>query len=102
MEARHARLKEKGLEPFRVESLPEAVLKLKQGFGRLIRTTTDIGTVTLLNTRVTTEWWGKVFLDALPECKVVFLSKPGVAEKMPLSKTVENKARRTRKSKGTS
>ncbi|HUO56734.1 MAG TPA: helicase C-terminal domain-containing protein [bacterium] len=81
VEARHARLKERGLEPFQVESLPEAALRLKQGFGRLIRTATDVGTVTLLDPRVTTERWGKVFLDALPECEVVYLSKPGTPEK---------------------
>ncbi len=83
VEARHARLKEQGLEPFQVESLPEAVLRLKQGFGRLIRTATDVGTVTLLDPRVTTERWGKVFLNALPECEVVYLSKPGSPEKRP-------------------
>ncbi|HTA76050.1 MAG TPA: helicase C-terminal domain-containing protein [bacterium] len=81
VEARHARLKEQGLEPFAVESLPEAVLRLKQGFGRLIRTATDVGTVTLLDPRVTTERWGRVFLNALPECDTVYLAKPGTPEK---------------------
>jgi ATP-dependent DNA helicase DinG len=64
-----------------VESLPEAVLRLKQGFGRLIRTASDVGTVTLLDPRLTTERWGRVFLNALPECEVVYLSKPGTPEK---------------------
>ena len=81
VEARHARLKEQGLEPFQVESLPEAVLRLKQGFGRLIRTSTDVGTVTILDPRVTSERWGRVFLKALPECETVYLSKPGTPEK---------------------
>lgn len=81
VEARHARLKEQGLEPFQVESLPEAVLRLKQGFGRLIRTSTDVGTVTILDPRVTSERWGRVFLNALPECEVVYLAKPGTPEK---------------------
>jgi ATP-dependent DNA helicase DinG len=80
VEARHARLKEQGLEPFQVESLPEAVLRLKQGFGRLIRTATDVGTVTILDPRVTTERWGRVFLNALPECETVFLAKAGTPE----------------------
>ena len=87
VEARHARLKEQGLEPFQVESLPEAVLRLKQGFGRLIRTATDVGTVTLLDPRVTTERWGRVFLSALPECEVVYLSKPGTPEKSQKTKS---------------
>jgi ATP-dependent DNA helicase DinG len=81
VEARHARMKEQGLEPFQMESLPEAVLRLKQGFGRLIRTATDVGTVTILDPRVTSESWGRVFLKALPECEVVYLSKPGTPEK---------------------
>ncbi len=81
VEARHARLKERGLEPFQVESLPEAVLRLKQGFGRLIRTASDVGTVTLLDPRVSTERWGRVFLEALPRCETVYLSKPGTPEK---------------------
>ena len=80
VEARHARMREEGLEPFQVESLPEAVLRLKQGFGRLIRSATDVGTVTLLDPRVTTERWGRVFLDSLPDCERVFLSKPGQVE----------------------
>jgi ATP-dependent DNA helicase DinG len=80
VEARHARMKEQGLEPFQIESLPEAVLRLKQGFGRLIRSSTDVGTVTLLDPRVTTERWGRIFLEALPDCEKVFLSKPGEVE----------------------
>ncbi|HVZ81949.1 MAG TPA: helicase C-terminal domain-containing protein [bacterium] len=81
VEARHARMKEMGLEPFRVESLPEAVLRLKQGFGRLIRSSKDVGTVTLLDPRLTTERWGSIFLKALPECETVFLSGPGTPER---------------------
>jgi ATP-dependent DNA helicase DinG len=81
VEARHARLKVQGLQPFEVESLPEAVLRLKQGFGRLIRTSQDVGTVTLLDPRVTSERWGKVFLDSLPDCERVYLAAPGVPER---------------------
>jgi ATP-dependent DNA helicase DinG len=92
VEARHARLKEQGLEPFQVESLPEAVLRLKQGFGRLIRTATDVGTVTLLDPRVTTERWGRVFLNALPECEVVYLTKPGIPEKAKASSKVKSRS----------
>jgi Rad3-related DNA helicase len=73
-------MKEQGLEPFQAESLPEAVLRLKQGFGRLIRSSADVGTFTLLDPRVTTERWGKIFLDSLPDCERVFLSKPGLVE----------------------
>lgn len=83
VEARHARMKEQGLEPFQVESLPEAVLRLKQGFGRLIRSSTDVGTVTLLDPRVTSERWGRIFLDSLPDCERIFLSQPGKIETAP-------------------
>lgn len=92
VEARHARLRERGLDPFQVESLPEAVLRLKQGFGRLIRTATDVGTVTLLDPRATTERWGRIFLNALPECDVVYLSKPGVAEKPTTVRKIKNRS----------
>ena len=51
--------------------MPEAVLKLKQGFGRLVRTKSDEGIVVILDPRVKTKRYGKRFLDALPPCKVV-------------------------------
>jgi len=93
VEARHKRLKEMGLEPFSAESLPEAVLRLKQGFGRLIRNSTDHGTVTILDPRVLTETWGRAFLNALPDCERVFLESPGVKP----SGVVEPKARKSRR-----
>jgi ATP-dependent DNA helicase DinG len=65
-----------GLEPFSDESLPEAVLRLKQGFGRLIRNATDKGTVTILDPRVLTESWGRAFLTALPDCERVLMEGP--------------------------
>lgn len=73
---RHAWLKKNGVDPFREESLPEAVLRLRQGFGRLIRTAEDRGFVFLLDPRLHTERWGKIFLDALPDCRKVFLRTP--------------------------
>jgi len=50
--------------------LPEAVLKLKQGFGRLIRTREDTGTVVILDPRVLTKPYGRVFLESLPPAAV--------------------------------
>ncbi|MGL6096593.1 MAG: ATP-dependent DNA helicase [Fimbriiglobus sp.] len=50
-------------------SVPQAAIKLKQGFGRLIRTATDRGMVVLFDPRVLTKPYGKAFLDALPDCK---------------------------------
>jgi ATP-dependent DNA helicase DinG len=49
--------------------VPQAVLKLKQGFGRLIRTKRDTGMVVILDPRVLTKGYGRTFLDALPECR---------------------------------
>jgi ATP-dependent DNA helicase DinG len=49
--------------------VPQAVIKLKQGFGRLIRTATDTGMVVILDPRVLTKGYGRFFLAALPECR---------------------------------
>jgi Rad3-related DNA helicase/REP element-mobilizing transposase RayT len=70
-EARLDAIKRTGGNPFMEYSVPEAVIKLKQGFGRLIRSKTDTGIVVLLDSRVKTKRYGKIFLDALPACKTV-------------------------------
>lgn len=69
-EARLERIKAEGGDAFREYSLPEAILKLRQGVGRLIRTSTDKGLIAILDNRVLTKSYGKAFLDALPECPV--------------------------------
>jgi len=51
-------------------AVPDAVLRFRQGFGRLIRTKTDRGVVVLLDNRVITKRYGQVFLDSLPGCTV--------------------------------
>jgi ATP-dependent DNA helicase DinG len=58
-----------GGEPFYDYQVPQAVIKLKQGFGRLIRTCTDTGLVVILDPRVLTKGYGRSFLAALPECR---------------------------------
>ena len=68
--ARLKRIKEKGGDPFREYSLPEAVLKFRQGFGRLLRSQTDEGIVVVLDSRILTKWYGRIFLGSLPECPV--------------------------------
>ncbi|HXO66870.1 MAG TPA: helicase C-terminal domain-containing protein [Candidatus Dormibacteraeota bacterium] len=55
-------------DPFLELALPEAVLRLKQGFGRLIRRSTDRGAVVILDRRVSTRTYGAHFLDSLPQC----------------------------------
>ncbi|WP_420641356.1 helicase C-terminal domain-containing protein [Candidatus Leptofilum sp.] len=52
-------------------SVPEAVLRFRQGFGRLNRRTTDEGVVIILDKRVITKRYGQMFVDALPECTVL-------------------------------
>ena len=65
-QARHERLEAAGLDPFRAYSLPQAVLRFRQGFGRLIRTREDRGAVLLLDRRATNQWYGRVFLHSIP------------------------------------
>lgn len=66
-EARLERIQEQGGDPFRDDSLPRAVLRFKQGFGRLIRSSEDRGRVVVLDPRIVTTRYGRAFLRALPE-----------------------------------
>lgn len=70
-EARIEAIEARGGSAFMEYSLPEAVLKFKQGFGRLIRTKTDRGLVVVLDPRIVTKRYGRMFLDSLPPCKVI-------------------------------
>jgi ATP-dependent DNA helicase DinG len=64
--ARVRALQEEGRNPFSEFQVPQAVLALKQGFGRLIRTKTDRGVLALLDTRISRMPYGKIFLESLP------------------------------------
>jgi ATP-dependent DNA helicase DinG len=68
LEARLEDIRKRGGNPFVEYQIPEAVIKLKQGFGRLIRTKTDRGIVVILDPRVMTKPYGRTFLDSLPDC----------------------------------
>ena len=70
IEAKLELIQERGGDPFTEYSLPEAVLKLRQGVGRLIRTKTDHGLVVILDNRIVTKPYGRAFLSALPKCPV--------------------------------
>lgn len=70
VKARMDRIRAQGGDPFRDYSLPEAILKFRQGVGRLIRTATDEGMVVILDGRILRKWYGKLFLRSLPECPI--------------------------------
>ncbi|HEU0010645.1 MAG TPA: ATP-dependent DNA helicase [Verrucomicrobiae bacterium] len=70
IEARIEAIEARGGNSFTDFSLPEAVLKFRQGVGRLIRSKTDQGIIVVLDNRVLTKRYGQAFLDALPKCPV--------------------------------
>ena len=64
------KIKEQGGNPFFDYQMPAAIIKFKQGFGRLIRTKTDTGIVVILDNRIINKRYGSKFMSALPKCKV--------------------------------
>ncbi len=70
IEARLEVIEARGGDPFAEYSLPEAILKLRQGVGRLIRTKQDNGIVAILDPRILSKSYGSAFLKALPKCPV--------------------------------
>ena len=68
--ARVERIKERGGNPFMEYQVPEAAIKLRQGFGRLIRSKSDRGQVVILDPRIRTKRYGRLFLESLPECRL--------------------------------
>ena len=70
IEARLEAIEARGGNSFGEFSLPEAILKFRQGVGRLIRTKTDTGIIVVLDNRILTKQYGQAFLDALPKCPV--------------------------------
>ena len=70
IEARIEAIEARGGNSFAEFSLPEAILKFRQGVGRLIRTKTDNGIVVVLDNRILAKQYGQAFLEALPKCPV--------------------------------
>ncbi|HEY2614735.1 MAG TPA: helicase C-terminal domain-containing protein [Chthoniobacterales bacterium] len=70
IEAKLELIEGRGGDAFTEYSLPEAILKLRQGVGRLIRTKSDRGIIVILDNRIVTRPYGRAFLKALPECPV--------------------------------
>ncbi len=66
VQARIEMLQEQGVDPFTNYSVPQAVIRFKQGFGRLIRTKDDRGAVLILDNRIAKRHYGRIFFDSLP------------------------------------
>jgi len=68
------RIKQQGGNPFYDYQMPSAIIKFKQGFGRLIRSKTDTGIVVILDSRIINKPYGVEFLAAIPKCTVEIVS----------------------------
>jgi ATP-dependent DNA helicase DinG len=90
MEAKFERLKEAGKNPFIHLQIPEAVLKMKQGAGRLLRRGTDKGIVAILDSRIRTKSYGATFTDSLPDCEKVLSLKDLTTKYMKLMNINKN------------
>ncbi len=70
MRARVENIRQEGGNPFYDYQVPDAVIALKQGFGRLIRSRSDRGVLSILDTRIASRQYGRVFLESLPPYQV--------------------------------
>jgi ATP-dependent DNA helicase DinG len=80
VEARIERIRARGGNPFAEYSLPEAILRFKQGFGRLIRSKTDRGRVVVLDSRIVSKSYGRKFIEALPDVAVTIVREDPAGE----------------------
>lgn len=71
IEARIDDIQKRGGDAFLEYNLPEAVLKFKQGFGRLIRSKKDTGIIAILDSRIINKFYGRTFLNAIPKCEII-------------------------------
>ncbi|TAL38868.1 MAG: ATP-dependent DNA helicase [Spirochaetes bacterium] len=72
IEVKIERLEARGQNPFYAYQVPNAVIKFRQGFGRLIRGRGDRGIVAVLDSRILSKGYGKVFLQSIPPCRIVY------------------------------
>jgi ATP-dependent DNA helicase DinG len=81
LEARAERIRDQGGEPFAEMTLPDALTKFRQGAGRLIRTATDRGLITILDSRIVQKSYGRSFLGCLPKQGYTRMTRLDRAEK---------------------
>ncbi|MBI2618937.1 MAG: DEAD/DEAH box helicase [Ignavibacteriales bacterium] len=82
VESRMEMIVQRGGDAFLDYTLPEAVLKFKQGVGRLIRSRTDRGLITILDSRIVTKSYGRSFLQSLPSCPIEVMRWDGTIEEL--------------------
>ncbi len=75
LEARAEWIRDHGGNPFNDLTLPDALIKFRQGAGRLIRTATDRGVITLLDSRIHAKTYGRLFLECLPQPRVTRMTR---------------------------
>ncbi len=80
IEARLESIAQRGGNAFLEYTLPEAILKFRQGSGRLIRSRTDTGVITVLDSRIVRKSYGRIFLASIPHCPVELFSSDGESE----------------------
>jgi ATP-dependent DNA helicase DinG len=79
-EARSDLIRERGGDPFGELTLPEAIIQFRQGAGRLIRTKSDRGVITVLDSRVLVKSYGRLFMESLPRTEFVRLTRENRGE----------------------
>lgn len=82
VEAKSEYLKQNGKNPFLKLSIPQAVIRFKQGFGRLVRTARDRGIVIVYDTRILDSYYGKYFLYSLPGPKIEHLKSENLVSRI--------------------
>lgn len=80
-EARCDHIRDRGGVPFNELTLPDALIKFRQGVGRLIRTATDRGLITILDSRTLAKTYGRLFIDCLPQPEFTPITRETRAEK---------------------
>jgi ATP-dependent DNA helicase DinG len=76
LESRYELVEKQGGQPFRELALPHALIRFKQGFGRLIRQAEDLGIVSVLDSRLLTKTYGRDFIQTLPPCELLVDEPP--------------------------